>query len=171
MIHKFFVEGKEDKNFLKSYLEHIGYSTKFEIQSVGGKDNLKGIKNDVEHALDNGSDVSIIFDADRAYERTRNEIDTTLNGLNVTVFLFPDNRNSGILEDLLVRIIKPEHRVIFDCFEAYKQCINGYKLPDAKAQIYAYREAHDILNHPFDSRYWDFENLALNPLKNFLESK
>ncbi len=53
MIHNLlFVEGEEDKNFLKSYLEHIGYSTKFEIQSVGGKDNLKGIKNDVEYALE-----------------------------------------------------------------------------------------------------------------------
>lgn len=69
------------------------------------------------------------------------------------------------MENLLERI--------FECFEGYKQCVSEcmseYKLPDMKAKIYAYKEALGIIQeNTFDLRYWDFENSALEPLKNFL---
>ena len=168
--HLIYVEGEEDRNFLKAYIEFLESSNlNFDLVPIKGKDKLIGRKNDIENDLLNGSKVSIIFDADSSYESTKNEIEKTLNDLNVEIFLFPNNENSGILENLLEQIISPDHKRIFDCFESYKQCIGEYKLPDIKAKIYAYKEALGILTSPFaDDRHWNFEHASLEPLKNFL---
>ena len=165
-----YVEDEEDRKFLNAYIEFLASSNlDFDLVPIKGKDKLIGRKNDIEDNLLNGSNVSIIFDADSSYESTRNEIEKTLNDLNVNIFLFPDNENSGILEDLLEQIINPDHKRIFDCFESYKQCVGEYKLPDIKAKIYAYKEALGILASPFaDYRHWNFEHAVLEPLKNFL---
>ena len=172
------VEGKEDKNFLESYIKDLGYSDKnFVFQPIGGRDSLKGARNDIENALDKGEKVLIIFDADlekpktkSPYENAKTYIEDELKGLKgFKVFLFPDDNSSGAVEDLLEKIINSEHERIFECFEEYKQCISEYNLPNMKAKIYAYKEALDILEkNTFDSRFWDFENTALEPLKSFL---
>ena len=165
-----YVEGEEDEKFLKAYIEFLGNSNfNFELVPIKGKDKLIGRKNDIEDNLLDGSNVSIIFDADSSYEETKKRIEKTLNGLAVKIFLFPDNGRSGILENLLEQIINPQHKRIFDCFEEYKQCIGEYELPDIKAKIYAYKEALGIRESPFANyRYWNFEHAALEPLRNFL---
>ena len=175
------VEGKEDKNFLESYIKNLGYSDEnFECRSICGRDKLKGYRNDIENALDKGEKVLIVFDADlkepeakSPYENARIYIEGELKGLEgFKIFLFPDDSSTGAVEDLLEKIINSEHERIFECFEEYKQCIreySEYNLPNMKAKIFAYKEALDILKkNTFDSRYWDFESTALKPLKSFL---
>ena len=52
------VEGNEDENFLKSYIETLGYPNKnFRFLSVNGKDNLEASESIIEDALDRGSQV------------------------------------------------------------------------------------------------------------------
>ena len=46
--------------------------------------------------------------------------------------------------------------------------MSKYEQPGMKAKIYAYKQVLGILEDPFNPRYWDFENTALEPLKNFL---
>ena len=172
------VEGKEDKNFLESYIKNLGYSDEnFECRSIHGRDKLKGYRNDIENALDKGEKVLVIFDADlknpktkSPYENAKTYIENELEGLEgFRIFLFPDDKSTGAVEDLLEKIINSEHERIFECFAEYKQCISEYNLPNMKAKIYAYREALDIIEkNTFDSRHWDFENTALEPLKSFL---
>ena len=172
------VEGEEDENFLKSYIKSLGYSDEvFNIQQTKGRDNLKedSIKNEIENALDTDSKVLIIFDADSDYESTKTYIVDKLEGLEgFKIFLFPDDddNSTGAVEDLLERIIKSEHEKIFECFEEYKECISEcmseYEPPGMKAKIYAYKQVLGIIETPFDARYWDFENSALEPLKSFL---
>ena len=169
------VEGKEDENFLESYIKNLGYSSKsFECRSIYGKSNLKGgVINDIEDALARGSQVLIIFDADSDCERTKADVEHTLERLEgFKIFLFPDDNSNGAVENLLERIIRSEHERIFECFEEYKECISkcmsGYEPPGMKAKIYAYKQVLGILEDPFNPRYWDFENTALEPLKNFL---
>ena len=172
------VEGKEDKNFLESYIKNLGYSDKsFVFQPIGGRDKLKGARNDIENALDRGEKVLIVFDADlkkpktkSLYENTKIYIENELKGLEgFKIFLFPDDNSTGAVEDLLERIISSEHGRVFECFEEYKQCISEYNLPNMKAKIFAYKEALDILEeNTFDPCYWDFESTALEPLKSFL---
>ena len=170
----FVVEGKEDENFLKSYIEHLGYTdSSVRFLQIGGKDKLFGSEYSIEDALNRGAKVLIIFDADLDYQKSRFNIENTLKGLDVNIFLFPDGNSSGTLENLLEKIIKSEHERIFECFEEYKQCIgeymSEYEPPGIKAKIYAYKQVLGILEYPFDPRYWNFENAALEPLKNFLE--
>ncbi len=170
------VEGKEDKNFLESYIKNLGYSDEvFNIQQAKGKDNLKedSIRNEIENALDRGSQVLIIFDANSDHESTKTGIEHTIERLEgFNIFLFPDDNSGGTVENLLEKIVKSEYERIFECFEEYKQCISEgmseYELPDIKAKIYAYKQVLGILETPFDPQYWDFENSALDPLRNFL---
>ena len=66
-------------------------------------------------------------------------------------FLLPDNTNDGDLETLLQSIIHPSNQIIFDCWQAYEQCLQGKKTtmtdsgefttPAPKTKLYAYLEA------------------------------
>ena len=58
-----FVEGKQDSNFLKSYVGYLGYELP-EIIPIGGKDNLKGNRLEIAKKLDEeDARVLIVFDA------------------------------------------------------------------------------------------------------------
>ena len=175
------VEGEEDEDFLKSYIRILGYSDEtFAFRPIGGRDNLKGARVEVESALDREEKVLIIFDADleepktkSPYKNAKNYIENELKGLEgFKVFLFPDDNSTGAVENLLEKIINSDHERIFECFEEYKQCISKcmseYELPGMKAKIYAYKQVLGIRRNPFDPQYWDFENTALEPLKSFL---
>ena len=168
------VEGNEDENFLKSYIETLGYPDEsFRFLPINGKDRLEASEAIIEDALDRGSQVLIIFDADSDCESTKTDIEHTLERLEgFKIFLFPDDNSNGAVEDLLEKIISSEHERIFECFEEYKQCIgkcmSEYEPPGMKAKIYAYKQVLGIREDPFDPRYWDFENTALEPLKSFL---
>ncbi len=170
------VEGKEDENFLKSYIKKLGYSDEnFDFRPIYGRDKLQGgVRIEIERALKRHSKVLIIFDADSDCESTKTDIEHTLERLEgFKIFLFPDDNSNGAVENLLERIIRSEHERIFACFEEYRQCISKcmseYEPPSMKAKIYAYKQVLGILEDPFDSHYWDFENTALEPLKSFLK--
>ena len=167
------VEGNEDENFLKSYIKTLGYPDEsFRFLPINGKDKLEASESIIEDALDRGAKVLIIFDADLDYRNSRSNIENTLKGLDVNIFLFPDDNSSGTLENLLEKMIRSEHERIFECFEEYKECISKcmseYEPPGMKAKIYAYKQVLGILEDSFNPRYWDFENTALEPLKSFL---
>ena len=184
------VEGKTDKYFLCSYIRHLvpGEQTP-EIKSICGKDKLESHCNKIEENLDDGKKVLIIFDADESYEDRKSEIEETIKTKisketlsqkpHPIVFLFPNNQNSGELENLLEEIVISKHEKIFDCFDAYKVCLkeknNSYQLPDIKGKIYCYMQAIGIMkeerkkpeNH-FRPKYWNFESSSLDQLRDFL---
>ena len=178
-----FVEGKEDSNFLESYVGYLGYELP-EIRPIGGKDNLKGNRLEIAKKLDEeDARVLIVFDADDDYGKTKDEAKRTIqdkvqvNDGNscLDFFLFPNNQDLGNLEDLLKRIIKSEHKGIFACFEDYKKCLTernpSYVRPNKKAKIYAYKQALGAMEKGkdhFSVEYWEFENSSLDPLKSFL---
>lgn len=179
-----FVEGKEDSNFLDSYVGYLGYELP-EIRPIGGKDNLKGNRLEIAKKLDEeDARVLIVFDADDDYGKTKDEAKRTIQdkvqvndgNSRLDFFLFPNNQDSGNLEDLLEKIIKSEHKGIFDCFEAYKECLTerdpSYLHPDKKAKIYTYKQSLGAVRegseYHFSPKYWEFENSFLDPLKSFL---
>ena len=184
-----FVEGEEDEYFLKSYINYLNcYRSGLEIKyvNVKGWTLLEGQCPDIEKNLDNGERVLIVFDADKSYRKRRSEIEKILRtkptreistqNSDLDIFLFPNNRKSGKIENLLKEIVMPEHKKIFDCFQSYKECLKGkdasYQLPDIKGKIYSYKEALGVVKKKGESRfspeYWDFQNSFLVPLKNFL---
>lgn len=175
------VEGCEDSRFLKGYLNFLGKSLSDDcIKIVGGRGELAGQTQTMQENLDKGIPVLVIFDANSDYRKRRGEIKRVLvakisNDRNVPLFLFPNNQSNGTVENLLEKIIISKHEDVFACFEGYKKCLNGcdhnYTLPDTKAKVYAYKEAIGALQKKadqFDSKYWNFNHPALNPLKRFL---
>lgn len=168
------VEGKEDLRFLQSYTRYLSLDfPSVEWLEINGKGNL--VKSNIERKLLQGSKPIIIFDANSDYKSTLRQIQDTLADLSFDVFLFPDNRSEGILENLLEQIIKPGHEDIFMCFENYKKCLNGkqrgYEMPNIKGKIYSYKEALGVIKEQekhFHPKYWDFDSSALKPLKSFL---
>lgn len=93
------------------------------------------------------------------------------------IFLLPNNEHDGCLEDLLIQIVSNKADPIFECFEAYKECIHtidqDYTKPDLKTKIYAYSEiltssGSERTRAYSDSEIWDLNNNALDPLVKFL---
>ena len=165
------VEGKEDLFFMKNYLDHIEKSSlSIHLEQTEGKYNL--VKEDVRLSIAKGREIIIVFDAN---EDTKEEVSEKLQGLKYKLFLFPDNRSKGNIEDLLEQIILSGKRDIFECFENYEKCLKekNYPPPGKKAKIYSYKkvlgafdEKHE--EEQFKPEYWDFDNSALDPLKRFL---
>ena len=168
---------------MESYVSHLRYGP-VELKFVEGKDGLKAYCPIIKRELNRGARVLIVFDADDDYEKTKSEIEkavqdkTGKNSENshLDFFLFPNDKDPGNLEDLLEKIIRPEHEGLFDCFEVYKRCLTerdpSYVHPDKKAKIYAYKQSLGAIREGredhFSPKYWDFENGSLDPLKHFL---
>ena len=184
---RIFVEGKEDKYFLKSYIKHLDCNRSVsEIEWTGGWSNLEGYCPRIERRLDEGEKVLIIFDSDEDYKKRKSKIEKTIRtktsrgisskNSHLDIFLFPNNQLPGKIEHLLEEIVIPEHKKIFNCFENYKECLKeknvSYQLPDIKGKIYSYKEALGVMEEKEENRfkpeYWDFQNSSLLPLKNFL---
>ena len=65
---------------------------------------------------DQGGVNLVIFDADKDVEARRKELEAIKEQYNVNfeLFLLPNNKDKGALEDLLENIINPNNRPIFD---------------------------------------------------------
>ncbi|MGL2594310.1 DUF3226 domain-containing protein [Helicobacter pylori] len=208
-----YTEGKSDKNFLSWCLDVWEYQAHFDIIHVEGKNKLFSDEfyEKIEDILTNNNprykQVCIIFDAD--IKKENQESDAGFNnklkhirknfkkkGIDFPkeqIFLFPNNKDDGDLETLLLEIAK--HDEFLKCFEGYLECIKSkehYKpIKDIrKNMLYAYLEAFGLENSTktntdvFDSKgkikekykeeyeklkeAIDFNSNSLIPLKDFL---
>lgn len=174
-------EGEEDLRFLKKYLHFLLGS----VMSDGDFKNLKGLGNlggyvpNIKREIKKGVKVLLVLDANSNCQERRKSVEKILGGHflgpNFPLFLFPDGRSKGTIENLLEQIIMSEHKDVFACFDGYKKCLksknDNYILPSKKEKIYAYKEAVGALQKrtdQFDSKYWNYGHPALNPLKKFL---
>lgn len=158
------VEGEADKKFVSDYFYHL-----FQVaipqnciihtgelsKSTGGYTKLAKEINIVrmKQNTNQGGVNLVIFDADKEPDVRRKELETIREQHNVEfeLFLLPNNKDKGELEDLLEQIINPNNKPIFDCWENYekelvKQDIPGrtpppLTTPAKKTKIYGYLEA------------------------------
>jgi hypothetical protein len=197
-----YVEGNGDVKFIRDYFEFL-FQKKISVGNIGGIINVEGKDKfaKFENALlkttqQNGINL-IIFDADTpknngGFAVRPGEIITTLKGIEINVnagiksdiFLFPDNKSDGALEDLLERIINPANAQIFDCWTDYEGCLkkkdSSYTIPAKKSKIYSYLEVlygethqeKELVKDPnrnyLVEKHWKLDNKALIPLKDFL---
>lgn len=192
MIQIFLETGKSSTSefvFMDTLLKRMGLSNNVRVNTVNGKDNLQNAMNIFHtNTLEGGINL-IIFDADTilnkgGFENRRSYLINKLNELNISaeLFLFPNNHDDGCFEDLLLMIaLKDKYKRFFDCFEDFEQCLGGeYVHPDLKGKVFTYissmkqlsKNQRDHLGQGkwlFDnSAYWDLDNEALLPLKEFL---
>ena len=185
---KIFIETSKKSSseyvFLDTLLKTLGL-TCCEIIPVGGKDNLASYSNElIANTLEGGSNI-IIFDADNSGEATRSRIAGTFSEeVRIDgIFLFPNNHDDGIFEDLLIQLVnKQSHQTFFDCFSDYAKCLEKhYKKPGVKDMLYEYISLQKGLSKQQRERikrgdwlfddpgYWDLDADCLLPLKNFLQ--
>ncbi|MGN8384453.1 DUF3226 domain-containing protein [Helicobacter pylori] len=156
-----FVEGPSDKVFLEVYLyflEDLPIKN-FKVKDVKGKDNLSKRLLEIEKY----DKTLIVFDADN-YKSNKKEILTVVSKTKQTIseeqiFLFPNNRDDGDLETLLLKIAK--HDEFLKCFEGYLECIKSkehYKPIKniRKNMLYAYLELFEL--EKFFQYKWDTNN-------------
>ena len=188
------VEGKTDKMFLECYRKHL--NIKAEIDYTGGYTHLKNKAFEVKQKIDEGCKVLIIFDADAegkgkvkksGYDNMQKYIREELRKEGIepdsySVFLFPNNQDDGCFENLLEKMINPEHKGILACFDEFKECLEDknkdYYVPNPKAKMYTYISSQNISNTKREKlsndylygnkNYWDLDCDYLKSLKDFL---
>lgn len=183
--------------FIEQYLHHVfeDMGVDYSITGVGGKDKLNFYDSAMQQNTANGELNLVIFDCDEPetgggfearsgfLERLRTEC-----RMDFDYFLFPNNKDNGAFEHLLLNIINPRHKGLIECFHGYEMCIAGqdpdgtvYQTPNMKAKIYSYitsfkhsRKENERIkggNWDFQNKeYWDLDAAYLNPLKQFLLS-
>ncbi len=205
-MNKIFLETSSKNSYecslIRTLLELQGLTegSDFELVYVGGKDNLpKYSAKLAEHESDTEVNL-IIFDADTqatggGHSIRFNELKQILDSMDKIsnkseIFLFPNNKDDGILENLLEQIINPEHRCILKYFAAYEDSLashkneheeNKYEVPDQKTRMFAYisafkktrKQREDFKNKGnwmfSNPEIWNLNAAALQPLREFLK--
>jgi hypothetical protein len=197
-----FVEGIADVTFIKQYVKfafniELGEN---QIINVEGWNNLisqkkqgEGYQNQMNLKNFNGGKNLVIFDADENFPQRQTDILAwkAKYKLDFELFLFPNNSDTGALEELLESIINPINKPIFDCWKNYETCISSKSIegrvtpltiPAKKTKIYGYLETLLGSSHSekekikernrnyLDTNHWDLNNISLTPLKEFLSS-
>jgi hypothetical protein len=189
---KIFVEGVADEKFFKDYLVFLGLSG-CAIRVTNGKDGLfdEAIINELKSNSDNGGVNLVFIDADDDFSKSKSVVLKNKGKYNVDfeMFLMPDNKSTGALEDLLENIINNNNQPIFDCWHNYEDHLLKTKIqgrtkpltiPAKKTKIYAYLEAllgkskkekefiKERARNYQNQEHWNLSSDYLNPLKNFL---
>lgn len=192
-----YVEGIADVAFIKQYIHHLWGVVVGEnkIMSLDGWTNLKGTTWQQRMRTNTANDVIniVILDADEDIDARRADILNwkQQNGLVFELFLLPNDKDAGALEDLLENIINPNSRPIFDCWEGYEKELVKLDIPGRtppplttpakKTKIYGYLEAllgesksqKELIKEPNrdyeNAQHWNLDAEYLGTLKEFLE--
>ena len=188
------VEGLADLVFFEQYYRHLFGKSAPEgfIFKTDGKDNLNKFANKMRSMSANGGMNLVIFDADENIDTRRRELLEWKEkaGVSFELFLLPNNRDKGALEDLLENIINPNNRPIFDCWEDYEKALVELDIPGRtppplttpakKTKIYGYLEAmlgetkrekeqiKEVNRNYENTKHWDLDAEYLGALKEFL---
>jgi hypothetical protein len=188
------VEGKDEYNFFTALIKHLNL-TDIQIEDIGGKDKFKlefpllaqsenfyGIVKKIGFVRDAEekeavaafqSICGILNTHNLPVPQTPNTI-TDKDGKKVAIFIMPNNKDSGMLEDLCIESRKTDP--IWNCVEAFIKCydplIEKDKYNISKAKIGAFLSTRvpivNSLGIAAQDHIWDFNNPCFNPIKNFL---
>lgn len=197
------VEGDADKKFFRDYYHHL-FQEKAPENSIifpkdnntGGKDKLKS--EETLQALRQNTNQDgvnlVIFDADEDIEARRKELLAVKEqfGVEFELFLLPNDKDAGALEDLLENIINPDNQPVMDCWATYEGELEKVRIPTKtpptltipakKTKIYAYletllgksRSQKKLIKDPYrnyeNTQHWNLDAEYLEPLKEFLEN-
>lgn len=197
------VEGIEDKIFINYILLNIQQKSKdlFTIEYNGSHGITDHKEEQIEKHLLKNTNILIINDADDCYQKRKKELENKIykkivpNATNklidknatlpsINIFLYPNNNDDGIFEDLLLKCI-PEGHKIPECFDKFVSCLStiqteyNINLPVTKTKIYSYvdlqktpdyKQTEDGLYFYRNKSIWDFNNKAVKLLLDFLNT-
>lgn len=197
------VEGDGDKKFFEDYYHHI-FGEKAPKDSIthpgkdgdaGGYQKLKS--EDAIGAMRQNTDMGgvnlVIFDADEDTESRRAELLAIKDefGVEFELFLLPNDKDAGALEDMLENIINPNNQPVMDSWQTYEGELEKVRIPTKtpptltipakKTKIYAYLETllgtsksqkkliKDANRNYENTQHWNLDAEYLEPLKEFLQ--
>ena len=191
------VEGEADKKFMEDYYHHLFQTPapKNSIIHTGGYKKLvdEVILRQMQMNTDQGGVNLVIFDADDDYKTRWEELSSLKEqyGVEFELFLFPNNQDTGALEDLLENIINSNNRPILDCWENYEEELRRLEIPGRtppplttpakKTKIYGYLEAllgeskkekkmiKEKERNYKNASHWDLDAEYLDKLKEFVD--
>lgn len=199
------VEGEGDKKFFENYYHHL-FHEKAPKDSIThpGKDNDSGgyqklRREDAINAMKQNTDFGginlVIFDADDDIDARRKELLAIKKDFNVEfeLFLLPNDKDAGALEDMLEQIINPNNKPVMDCWQTYEDELRKViiptktpptlTIPAKKTKIYAYLETllgktrtqkkliKDANRNYENTQHWNLDAEYLEPLKEFILKK
>ena len=111
-------------------------------------------------------------------------------GVEFELFLLPNDKDAGALEDLLENIINPNNQPVMECWQTYEEKLREVRIPSKtpptltipakKTKIYAYLETllgksrsqkkqiKDANRNYKNTQHWNLDAEYLEPLKEFL---
>lgn len=196
------VEGDADKKFFEDYYHHL-FNEKAPKDSIShpGKDGDTGgyqkLRSEdaigtIRQNTDLGGINLVIFDADEDPDARRSELLAIKEefGVEFELFLLPNDKDAGALEDLLENIINPNNQPVMDCWKTYEEKLGEVRIPTKtpptltipakKTKIYAYLETlldksksqkkliKDANRNYENTQHWNLDAEYLEPLKGFL---
>ena len=196
------VEGEADKKFFEDYYHHLFHekAPSGSIMHPGKDDDTGGYQKlrsqDTLNALRQNTDLGgvnlVIFDADENPEARRKELLAIRDqyGVEFELFLLPNDKDAGTLENLLENIINPDNQPVMDCWATYEGELEKVRIPSKtpptltipakKTKIYAYLETllgkskaekeliKDRNRNYENSQHWNLNSKNMEPLKVFL---
>lgn len=195
--HLLAVEGKDEYNFFTAILNDLSINT-VQLVDLGGKDKfpielpllmqLEGFRNlkvigfvrDAEEKR-----AKSAFDSIRATLK-KNRLPAPASMASFTpgppktgIFIMPDNRGAGMLENLCLRTLKgqPIDRCINDFMSCISAIMNSEEqayFNESKARVQTYLAFRAPLVNSLGlgalKRYWDFNHPCFEKLKQFLRN-
>lgn len=181
------VEGRDTDVFINALLQHLSLIG-VQVHNFGGVEQLSRflktfIASPGFHQI--VKSLGIIRDAEKSTGSARQSVHDILRQVNLplpdqkgtpqtSVYIFPDNKNSGMLETLCLTSVQNDPAII--CIERYMECLEKQQLhisnPE-KAKVQAFLAsrlkfvAH--LGEAANKGYWQWENTAFAELKQFLK--
>ncbi|MBW1617038.1 MAG: hypothetical protein JRJ49_11055 [Deltaproteobacteria bacterium] len=191
------VEGKDECNFFKALLKHLNIKH-VQLVDIGGKDRFKaefgylygregfssikqiGFVRDAEEKPAQSAFQSICGILKKKGLPTPdkpNQVAET-QGLKIGVYIMPDNKGAGMLENLCLQTIKD--KPINDCIQNYIQCLKQYqtkkekqKYNEAKSRVQTYLASRVPIKNSLGlgalKGYWNFEHQCFQNIKQFLK--
>ena len=196
------VEGDADKKFIQDYYHHLFGEEAPENSIIhsgknsdtGGLGKLKSEETlqALRQNTDQGGVNLVIFDADENPAERRAELLAIKEayGVEFELFLLPNDKDAGALEDLLENIINPDNQPVMNCWQTYEGELAKVRIPTKtpptltipakKTKIYAYLETllgktrsqkeliKDRNRNYKNTQHWNLEAKYLEPLREYL---
>lgn len=186
-------EGNEEVLFFNAFLKHLNLND-IQVEQYGGKQKLASYLKTLQlrSGYANLVALGITRDADDSAQSAFQSICSSLKGASlaapnqfeeivgespkISVMVLPNNRNSGMLEDLCLASIETDP--VIQCVDNYFECVQNAtgEQPKnmAKAKVQAWlsskTEPDKRLGEAAKAGYWDWDSPAFDRLKQFLQA-
>jgi len=182
------------KNFTKKNRKEIVFksdSIEIKILVAGGYTKIKENKilTSIKEHIDYEYKILIIQDADNPDKdnggvQNRMEYLDKIKDIKFETFLFPNHKDDGDLETLLLRIIdRLKYDSFLSCYKNYVTCIKEItqkdfitELLEDKNRVFSYFSAYYGMenskeeNREYIEDYWDLKSNALKALEKFIKN-